>query len=191
MDHGRDMGTGVEGSGLPDRPHGWRIAADLVAACTFVSLAGLAFVALPAGSWLRVTLALSGLLFAPGYLLVEAVVGPSTLLTARRSLRACIAIGVSPALVGLLALSTAFGPGGFRPGAIVAAVTFACFAFAAIAYARRRRTAGSLAPIASAAAAQPATRLIGVPAPQAVGATHVGPISSRPTAYGGLVPKAP
>jgi uncharacterized membrane protein len=190
MDQGKDMGTGAAGSGLPDRPHGWRIAADLVAACTLVSLAALAFVALPAGSWLRVTLALGALLFAPGYLLIEAVVGPSTLLLARRTLHACIAIGVSPVLVGLLALCTALGPGGFRPGAIVATVTFACFAIAAVAYARRRAV-GSRAPIASAGVAQPATRVPAAKGTQAAAATHVGPISSRQAAYFGLVPKAP
>src|SRR6185369_16471690 len=87
---------------------------DLFATAAFALLAAFAFVALPAGGWPRVVLALAVLLFAPGYLLLEAVTPTDA--DRRRALHAFLAIGVSPGLVGLLALTTAILPGGFRAG---------------------------------------------------------------------------
>lgn len=123
---------------------------DLLAACIVALLAGLAYLALPAGSALRVALACSVLFFVPGYLLIEAVTEP-TASRSRRIVRAWIAIGVSPVLVGLLALATAVLPGGFRATSIVATVTLACLALGGVAFWRRQR-AMRLAPASGQAA---------------------------------------
>lgn len=101
---------------------------------------------------LRLAATLPVLLFAPGYLLLQAVVVPpargASLL---RQALACL--GISPAVVGLLALATAIVAGGFTAGAIVATVTVGSLAFAAIALQRRRHHANAPARNAKAAKA--------------------------------------
>ncbi len=116
----------------------WNGSLDLVLSCAVVALAALAYMMSSDGSALRVALALTVLFFIPGYLLIEASVGPSAERRVR-VMRACVAVGLSPAIVGLLALATAILPGGFRPASIVVAVTVACFVFAGLAFVRRSR----------------------------------------------------
>jgi uncharacterized membrane protein len=88
------------------------------------------------GDLARVVLTLPVLLWAPGYLLMQAMLVPARD-ARRRAVHAVAAVGVSPAVVGLLALATAILPGGFRPAVIVSVVTLACVALAATAYYRR------------------------------------------------------
>lgn len=120
---------------------------DLAGALGVALLAGLAYATMSGGSPLRVALALAVLFFIPGYLLIEAVARPDVP-AHRRAARACVALGVSPAVVGLLALATALLPGGFSSRSIVALVTLACLALAALAFWRRNR-AGRKAPTAT------------------------------------------
>ena len=114
----------------------WLGLADLAAAGAVTLLAAAAQMLLPAGSWLRVGLACAILFFVPGYLLVEAAVGPA-LGVRRRLARAAFAVGLSPPVVGLLALATALAPHGFRSWAIVVSVTSACLVLAGVAALRR------------------------------------------------------
>lgn len=114
---------------------------DLVACCGLVIVAVLAFAMMPAGSVLRLALALPFLLFVPGYLLIEAVAGPARPRSSR-AVRCALALGVSPPLVGLLALATALVPGGFTAAPIVAILTVSCLGLAGAAL-WRRRTHGS------------------------------------------------
>lgn len=121
-------------------------AADLLIA-VILTIAGAASVwFLPAGTAVRIALVAPVLLFTPGYLLLQAVVLPGTHLS--RPVHASLAVGTSVGVVGLLALSTAFLPGGFRPDTIVATVSAVSLAFAAIA--NYRRTAARRAPLAHA-----------------------------------------
>jgi len=109
---------------------------DLVLATVGALLAALAVAFLPAGAGIRLLSVLPLLLLIPGYLLIEAlVVRPRT----RRAqwVHVGVALGVSPALIGLLALATAVIPGGFRASAIVIAVTAACLLLAGVAFYRR------------------------------------------------------
>ncbi len=121
------------------RPLAMSRGLDLLAAAALALLAGLAFLALPAGSPLRVALTLPVLFFVPGYLLIEAAT-ESAVSRQRRMVRAWISIGVSPVVVALLALATVVLPGGFKPASIVATITLACLALAGIAMTRRLRT---------------------------------------------------
>lgn len=116
----------------------WRRAGylDLVAAVLWAALAGAAFLLLPDGSILRVILAVGVLFLVPGYLVIEAVAGIASS-PHQRSVRALVAFGVSPPIVGLLALATAIIPGAFKPLPIVATITVACVIFAAFAMLRR------------------------------------------------------
>jgi uncharacterized membrane protein len=114
----------------------WLGMADLAVAAAVAALAGVAQMSLPGGSWLRVVPALLLLFFVPGYLLIEAVVGPAADLRARL-VRCAWAVGVSPPVVALLALATALAPHGFKPAAIVLSVTVACLGLAAAALWRR------------------------------------------------------
>jgi uncharacterized membrane protein len=122
---------------------------DLVAVVGLAVLAALAWMALPDGSAARVALTVPVLLFVPGYLLVEAVTErePSG---RRRAVRALVAVGVSPPLVGLASLATAFLPGGFRPLPIVVVLTLACLALATAAFLRRSPGTPGLDPAVSA-----------------------------------------
>ncbi len=117
-------------------PSARRDLLDLALPCVAAGLAALALL-LPDGSGLRMALALPLLLFVPGHLLIAAV-APWPATARRRLVRACVAVGVSPPIVGLLALSTTLLPGGFRASSIVAVVTAACLALAGAAAWRRR-----------------------------------------------------
>lgn len=128
------LGGGLKASAGTSRgmTPSWIVRWPLFVCCSVVLLAGLAFLTLSGGSVLRVILSATILFFVPGYLLMEAAVGSAA--TLRSSfLRIGLAIGISPALVGLLALATSLLPPGFRPGTIVAAVTLGCFALAGVA----------------------------------------------------------
>src|SRR5687767_9846630 len=103
----------------------WTRSWDLLGCCALVAVACIAFAGLADGDALRMAFALPALFFAPGYLLIEAVAGPATAST-QRAVRALLAIGVSPALVGLVALAAAVLPAGFRPGPIVILLAVAC-----------------------------------------------------------------
>lgn len=115
----------------------WSGGLDLLACTALVALACLAAVALPEGSALRLALALPALFFAPGYLLAEAAAGPAKAASSR-AVRPLLAIGMSPAIVGLLALATAGLPGGFRAGSIVLLFAVVCFGLAGAALWRRK-----------------------------------------------------
>lgn len=141
----RCMGPGAafpqanESHGAPVNDLSWRWATglDVVAGVLLVGCAVVAFALLPDGSGLRLALALPMLLLVPGYLLIEAVAEPAT--TGRaRLVRLLLALGVSPALVGLLALATALLPVGFRPLPIVIIIVFASLGLGAVALWRRR-----------------------------------------------------
>lgn len=115
----------------------WTRDLDLLACATVVGLACLAAMTLPEGSIVRLAVAIAGLFVAPGYLLVEAAAGPARSVAARVR-RAALSVGVSPAIVGLLALATAGLPGGFRPASIILLLGVTCLALAAAALWRRR-----------------------------------------------------
>ncbi|MHB1261120.1 MAG: DUF1616 domain-containing protein [Thermoplasmatota archaeon] len=151
QDGGRPTGAG-NSSAPQSSPSSRPFVANLdLAACVgLVALACLAFLALPGGSFLRMSLAFTVLFFAPGYLLIEAAAGPARSMSSR-GLRASLAIGVSPALVGLLALATAVLPGGFRPAPIVVLLAVACLGLAGAAFWRRRTPTPQAAPDAASA----------------------------------------
>jgi uncharacterized membrane protein len=121
---------------------------DLAAASGLAVLAALLSGSLPGGSLLRAAVTLPILLVVPGYLLVEASVGSSR--PGQRGLHALIGLGVSPPLVGLLALLTVLLPSGFSASAIVATVTVACLALAGVAMWRRLRVPKPQPPSAAA-----------------------------------------
>lgn len=131
---------------------GWQGMVDLVAAAALAVLAGLVAAVGPEGSLVRIALAGLVVFALPGYLLVEAVAPRGKPGAPPRAMRALAALALSPALVGLLALSTALVPGGFKPASIVAVVTLACVGLAALA-AQRRVAAASRAPQAGSAGA--------------------------------------
>ncbi|HVL87020.1 MAG TPA: DUF1616 domain-containing protein [Candidatus Thermoplasmatota archaeon] len=108
---------------------------DLLAAAALAVLAAAAASALAPGDLLRVAIALPIALTVPGYLLVEALVGPSR--RTSRSFHLLAGIGVSPGVVGLLALATSLAPGGFTVAGIVLSVAAACLALSAVALWRR------------------------------------------------------
>ncbi len=108
-----------------------------VAVLASLAAAG-AVAVLPDGSLLRIAVAAPAILVVPGYLLLEATSSPPGDHRLRNLLGG---LGVSPVLVGLLALSTALVRGGFRPLPIVAVTTLACVVLAVIAGARRRPVA--------------------------------------------------
>lgn len=123
---------------------------DLFLATTVAAAAALAWAALPGGSLPRVALATAVLFFVPGFLLIQAVLRAATTRRQRRA-RAAAAVGISPPIVGLLALSTAMLPGGFRPASIVLVLLVACLAFAGVAAWRRQAAAAALRRAAPAA----------------------------------------
>lgn len=122
----------------------WRASADLLIAGVAVLLAGAATLVLPDGSTLRLVLVLPILLLAPGYLLLQALLVPARS-TAARGRHLLLSLGVSPAVLGLLALSTAIVPGGFTSGAIILVVTVGCVLLAGVGFQRRRVRARVLA----------------------------------------------
>lgn len=85
----------------------------------------------------RALLAFGVLAIAPGYLLMQAVLVP-TRPVADRLGHCAYALGISPAYLGIVALTTTFAPNGFRPKAIVAVTLAASLALALAALARRR-----------------------------------------------------
>lgn len=93
---------------------------------------------LPAGSTLRAALTLPVLLVAPGYLLLQSILVPAWP-PSRRWLHAVLGLGISPPLLGLMALSTIVLPGIFTPNTIIAAVTLGCLALGTLAVFRRER----------------------------------------------------
>lgn len=124
---------------------------DLVLAAALALVAALLASMGPASAGpLRLALAATVVFFVPGYLLLEAALP-------RRSLeggtswafRAAMAIGLSPALVALAALSTALVPGAFRAPVIVAVVSLLCVALAGVAVVRRGAAAADRAGTAS------------------------------------------
>jgi uncharacterized membrane protein len=119
-----------------------RRSPDLLAAAA-LAIAAYVATALPGGSPARLALAAAIVFVLPGYLLLEAAV-PTLGSASRRGLRAVAALGVSPAVVGLAALSTALVQGGFRPANIVLVVTLLCLLLAGAALVRRA-TAGRAA----------------------------------------------
>jgi uncharacterized membrane protein len=123
--------------------------ADLLVAAGLVLLAGVVALVLPSGNLLRLLIGAPAVLLAPGYLALQAAIRPGP--AERRPLHLVFALGLSPALVGLLALATAIVPGGFKPAVIVSVTVVACLAMAGVAMVRRRQV-----PV-QAATAQPTT----------------------------------
>ncbi len=91
---------------------------------------------LPAGDTVRLLLALPVVLLVPGYLLLQALMVPTSQ-GFPRWLEVLFSIALSPAIVGLVALATWVIPGGFQPRVIIGTVTGACFLLAAVALQRR------------------------------------------------------
>lgn len=127
------QGPAPEADPVPLQPSG---TLDVIAAAGLAVLAAFAMAFLAQGSVLRVALVLPVLFFAPGYLLLQALPIP-IFAKWSRAVHGLLAIGISPAVVGLLALSTALIPGAFRPVPIVAVITLACLALAGVALYRR------------------------------------------------------
>lgn len=109
----------------------WRGSLDLAVAVALAVSAALATL-LPEGSAVRVLVTLPVLLLVPGFLTLQAVLG-----RAWKPVQMLLAAGVSLPIIGLLALSTVLFPAGFRPAAIVMAVTVGCVVLAAVALLRR------------------------------------------------------
>jgi uncharacterized membrane protein len=109
---------------------------DVILAMLFVVTSAFAVAALPDGSTLRLALSVPVLLVAPGYLLLQALLVPARP-AGQRWLHAFVSVGLTPAIVGLLAVSMAWIWDGLTPQGIVTTVTVACMAFAAIALYRR------------------------------------------------------
>ncbi len=107
---------------------------DLAVAAVFVVIAAVAS-GMPNGA-ARAALTLPMIIFIPGYLMVQAIVGNAR----PTAFQALIAVGLSPPLVGCLALMTAIVPGGFTAGPIITIVTVASLAMAAVAFVRRLRS---------------------------------------------------
>lgn len=103
-----------------------------------VLILGAAWVAwvLPEGDMLRLVIAAPIVLVVPGYLVLQAVFVPARP-PRQRLIHVLFAVGLSPVILGLLALTTALVPSGFRTGPIVAVVTVACLALAGLAGYRR------------------------------------------------------
>lgn len=128
------------GWGPPELATRWPPGAwwDLAASAGLLTVALIAALAFPEGSVVRAAIAVPVLLIVPGYLLLQALFVPARP-PSTRVVHGLIALGVSPALIGLLALSTVMLPGGFTAGAIFAVVTLTCLLLAAIALVRRAR----------------------------------------------------
>lgn len=117
----------------------WRRSIDLLVAASLVLVAGLAALALPGGG-VRLAITVPVLMLAPGYLLLQALLVPARSV-GDRGRHLLLSLGVSPAVLGLMALSTAIVPGGFTEGVILAVVTLGCLVLAGVGYRRRRATA--------------------------------------------------
>lgn len=138
---------------------GWAGSLDLLGWMALALVAAGAAFALPSGNALRAVLAALVVFVVPGVLLMEALFPPWHAAPPARRFRIAVALGVSPALVGLVALSTALVPGGFRPANIIAVVTLACLLLGAAGIARRARPGEEPAPGARVLALSPAALL--------------------------------
>lgn len=114
-------------------------SADILVMSLLMVFAALAAFALPEGSVLRWAFTLPVILVAPGYLLLQAIFVPAQP-TSSRLVHGLLSLGISPALLGLLALSTALIPGGFKPGIIVAVVAVGSLVLAGVGLFRRARS---------------------------------------------------
>lgn len=110
---------------------------DLALAGALAILAAGAAFALPEGNVARMIFTLFVLLVVPGYVLIQAVVG-RTRSPSKRMIHLALSLGLSPAIVGLLALATAIIPGGFQPPLIIGIVTLWSIVLAGLAFWRRR-----------------------------------------------------
>lgn len=122
----------------------WTRSVDLLVAAGLMVLAAIVALVLPDGSMLRLAIVVPILLLAPGYLLLQALLVPARS-AATRGRHLVLSLGVSPALLGLLALSTALVPGGFKQGAILGVVTVGSIVLGAVGFRRRRAKAHVLA----------------------------------------------
>lgn len=125
-----------------EQAHTWawrpRVCSDVLLSTGLVVLAAAVALTLPVESTLRAVLTLPVLLVAPGYLLLQALLVPARR-PRRRVLHAVFGLGISPPLLGLMALSTTVVPGTFTPNTIIVAVTLGCLALGALAVFRRGR----------------------------------------------------
>lgn len=110
---------------------------DLWIAGVLVLVGALAAAVLPAGDVMRIALVAPVVLVVPGYLLVQAFVVPAVS-RRRRAVHALIGLGLSPVVVGLLALVTALVPGGFQTSTIILFVTLGSLGLGVAAGVRRR-----------------------------------------------------
>jgi uncharacterized membrane protein len=139
LDRGDDV-AGSDDGGLARLKR----SADILVVVGLALASAAAAAVSPAASTARVVLAGPSVLLAPGYLLLQALLVP----TRSRRVRGrhlLFSLGLSPALVGLLALSTAIVPGGFKRAVIAAVVTVGCVAFAGVGLWRRWSTERVLA----------------------------------------------
>lgn len=152
----------LSGADRPPRParagNAWP-KLDVAVGAGLVVTAFVASTALPPSS-LRLALVLPMLLFAPGYLLLQAFVVPAAPRSAR-TWQALASLGISPAVLGLLALATSIVQGGFRSDAILLLTTIGSLAFAATALVRRRNLARTTATPKTVDAPQAATAKTG------------------------------
>lgn len=128
----------VRGSSFstPSRSN-WLDHVDLVGAAFLAVVALVAALSLEARGMLRVVLVAPLVLAVPGYLLIQAVMGPGSQLR-RRPVHAVFGLGVTPAVLGLLGLLAAlFLPGGFVPVTVMVTVTVFCVICAGVAATRR------------------------------------------------------
>ena len=109
--------------------------ADLLAAVATVIVAVVTFWLLPEGDVARLVVALAALLVVPGYLLLQVIFVPARPWRVR-ALHVLFAIGLSPAVVALLALTTAL-VSSFRTPVLVGVVTLGCLGLAIVAWNRR------------------------------------------------------
>lgn len=109
---------------------------DIAAALLLALLGAVAVAVFPDGRPMRLILVAPVLLFAPGYLLLQAVLVPKRP-PLTRVLHGVLSMGISLALVGLVALSAALVRGAFKPAVIVVLVTLTCIALAATGTYRR------------------------------------------------------
>lgn len=114
----------------------WQEAVDLAVAVVLSVLALVAALQLEPRSLSRMVLVAPLIFVVPGYLLIQAVIGPSSRLV-RRPVHAAFSLGVTPAVLGLLGLGTTLLPGGFQSHNILFTVTIFCVVCGAVAVWRR------------------------------------------------------
>jgi uncharacterized membrane protein len=93
--------------------------------------------------------------FIPGYLVLEALFPEHDARRPSTFLRAIMALGLSPPIVGLIALSSAAVRGGFQASTIVSLVTLVSLALAGIVLLRRHRHGSAAGARSSKASARP------------------------------------